>query len=161
MTDLTYTIIHVQVGAEKYWEEVEGFVRNDKTSLFLYEGGKPDYFFKNDNLPLSDIAKRLGAKVYGGFEDEKDFYLVIPRFRALKVGDVLRWVKASIYYLIMKDELGFFKNTESDRITSNWCKYIACMELKGNIFQEYARTGIIESELYKQFSDCSLLRLTL
>jgi hypothetical protein len=191
MKDLTYTIIHIEVGAEKDWEEVEGFVSGDKESLqlksynaYLFDlaelysekrfrrGGceQHDLSFaiqfkeeervkhwlkQNHSHPLSELANKLGAKIYGGFEDEKDFYLLLPTARDLKAGDFSKdfligfgeyvaWRRQynyGFYCIQASNKEVMFIAYEKDYVFPK----------KGNIFQEYARTGIIENDLYKQF----------
>jgi hypothetical protein len=199
MTNLTYTITHVQVGAEKYWEEVGGFISGDKKSLQLksynaflfelaqfyskqkYESGscqqsairyeiqskekeRAEHWLKqNHSHPLSDLANKLGAKVYGGFEDEKDFYLLLPtlfvkwgdRFYSFKYGDVLFRYVSELY----EDECPI--PDKYNRVNFLFCEEsytdikddlnVEQYDFKDNIFHEYARTGIIENDLYKQF----------
>ncbi len=185
MTQSTYTIAHIKVGAKKYWEEVGGFVSGDKKELILenikdkiaflkelntafqsklYIPWKADeeyfndIFKQNPSHPLSELANRLGATIYGGFEDEKDFYLMMPtilseKFGILKVGDLSifdskEWGgdKDNKHYFYF-DGNCFQWSGGSSRLESDddW------RELGGNIFQEYARTGIIENDLCKQF----------
>ena len=202
MTQLTYTFIRIQVGAEKYWEEVKGFVSGDKKSLFfkikdydwnLYRAGKDDFeICENDNHPLSKLANKLGATLYGGFEDEKDFHLMMPTVEGFKVGDydfdsilsiyafnkykmygeenarfgfhILQLSRfnedgnCSAYEIDFDDVSGLtnkpYKNMEPE--IQDLLKKILLLKsiyppkIK-NIFQEYARTGIIENDLYKHF----------
>jgi hypothetical protein len=159
MTDLTYTIAHIKIGAEKYYEEVEGFVNGDKKVIITSGMEKLllDFsicFAKEHILdPLSEFAKKLGAKVYGGDADEKDFYLLLPCCKKWTVGDCF------ITQFKDKGFIGFgeFGLTETRiyNISNSTNPLVAGFEIGlekiGNIFQEYARTGILENDLYKQF----------
>jgi len=189
MTQLTYTIAHIKVGAEKYWEEVGGSVSGDKETLlidskvnFLYldalkdalkdtrdscydlkqirECFKTAAFYElkfNDNHPLSKLASKLGAKIYGGFEDEGDFYLLLLTIKGLKVGDVIDWGQRG-QDLVSFSEI-FWKTRRVNHIDKKYnggahvnTAYLALdKKIINNIFQEYARTRIIENDLYKQF----------
>jgi len=209
MTDLTYTIAHIKVGAEKHWEEVGGFVSGDKRKLKIsddelleakekVDNSQNNYGYwvnvynekynaytkptkqemmqkldaetdllireyealkkgleRNDNHQLSNFANELGAKIYGGVEDEKDFYLVMPTARDLKAGDFTKdfligfgeyvaWRRQynyGFYCIQASNKEVMFIAYEKDYVFPK----------KGNIFQEYARIGIIENDLYKQF----------
>jgi len=159
MTQLTYTIAHIKVGAEKYWEEVEGFVSGDKKVIItssmknLLLNPSISFFNKNCLHPLSNLANKLGATVYGGFENEEDFYLLLPCCKKLTVGDCF------ITQFKYKGFIGFgefgFTETKIYNISNSTNPLVAGFEIglekKGNIFQEYARTRIIENDLYKQF----------
>lgn len=167
MTQLTYTIAHIKVGAEKYWKEVEGFVSNDLTKLKtpnrqftkMYNSLEDDYVYveyneelnKNTSLPLSPLTEKLGATIYGGFEDEKDFYVVMPTVGDLKVGGVL--MLNSIEEIIdLENLLTYIQSLK--KLHLNISDYLLSSKANTkflNIFQEYARTGILENELYKQF----------
>lgn len=221
MTQLTYTFIHLKIGAEKYWEEVEGRVRvacdlqdievfattsytasttisyslsaNQRTlsaqESKSFSNGKGventtyipiqslETLQRNDNLPLSELANRLGATIYGGFEDEKDFYLVLPTVEGLKVGDIFNFVREETEiesFLVefgkyqYSDCCGLMYNYDSilygfyytmhciygngEKVSSEYpIDFIKQYKITNNIFQEYARTGIIENDLYKQF----------
>jgi hypothetical protein len=214
MKDLTYTIIHIKVGVEKYWEEVGGFVSGDKETLLI--DGKVDFLYldalkdalkdtrdsdddlrkirecfktaafyekkRNYNHPLSELANKLGATVYGSVEDEKDFYLVLPTIKEKKAGDVFieeytghvrhsmlcfgkfefcedfdNYPSNSTYGFYWKRSSKYDANrfgASSDEYDDTYYFHANLLEGKpalGNIFQEYARTGIIENDLYKQF----------
>ena len=209
MTHLTYTIAHIIVGAEKPYEEVEGFVNNKldllqisnpKYSLLantqdddfgtklrkeLNQIGHSNmgdlidmledyictdiahiYLKSNPNHPLSKLAKKLGAVVYGGFEDERDFHLVLPTVEGLKVGDCLKIddLDSLTTYVCYGDifemtsytdypntEMQYFGFGDKTKESLDIGFWIEESSNYGNIFQEYARTGIIENDLYKQF----------
>ena len=233
MTQLTYTIAHIKIGAEDYWEEVEGFVSGDKKTLsfattsyiasttifyslsanrsilFAEEGksfsnGKGaentvyntiqslETLQRNDNHSLSILANKLGATIYGGFEDEKDFYLMLPTVEGFKVGDYYFDSILSIYafnkYKMYREEnarFGFhilqlsrhnedgncsayeidfddvsgltnkpykdMKPEIQDLLKKMLLLKSTCQPKIKNIFQKYARTGIIENDLYKEF----------
>lgn len=124
--------------------------------------GEKHYFLEQLNLnhPLSFIAEKLEATIYGGFKDEKDFYIVLPTLGGKKSGDVL-YSKDDCYRKLVywnknvgtlcinreghcdeDDTLAYFlRNRELDDSDT----------LEGNIIEEYARTGIIENDLYKHF----------
>ena len=169
-------IVHIKIGAEKYWEEVKGFVSGDKKSLFfkikdydwnLYRAGKDDFeICENDNHPLSKLANKLGATLYGGFEDEKDFYLMMPTVEGFKVGDVniFDFYGECKYSMLCFGEFEFcedFHNTPSSSTYGFYWKenddydklysWHSDQSVSKNIFQEYARTGVIENDLYKHF----------
>lgn len=154
MTQLTYTIINIKIGAEKYWEEVEGFVSGDKKTMItsgidsLLLNTSITFIKQNPSHPLSELANRLGATIYGGFEDKKDFCLVLPTVEGFKVGDCLNWYHGN--YVIGFSKIGFTRAAD-EIITERWLAYKSNYTLQGNIFQEYARTGIIENDLYKHF----------
>ena len=166
---MTNTFIRIQVGAEKYWEEVEGFVRGDKKTIgFLdLQAGldKRDGGFKiigyldnrkeqNPSHPLSKLANELGATLYGGFEGEKDFYLMLPTVEGFKTGDLFVSNTGTLVLLAVNRHGGLYLFYYEDLIQSKICfsdlKNEWLYKFKGNIFQKYARTGIIENDLYKQ-----------
>lgn len=166
MTQSTNTIAHIKIGAKKYLQEVGGFVSGDKSKIFLYFEGKPDFHFENDNHPLSALANKLGATLYGGFEDERDFYLMMPTVEGFKVGDVniFDFYGECKYSMLCFGEFEFcedFHNTPSSSTYGFYWKenddydklysWHSDQSVSKNIFQEYARTGIIENDLYKQF----------
>lgn len=157
MTHLTYTIPHIIVGAEKPYVEALGRVAINLEDIEVkysrtfngFTTERKKILKRNLSHPLSNLAKKLGAIVYGGFENEKDFHLLMPTIEGLKVGDCNTYIssygeevrhlcKLSSIYVEIQNRLGF-------KLSTDHLKY------KGNIFQEYARTGIIENELYKQF----------
>ena len=197
-------IVHIKVGAEKYWEEVEGRVRvacdlqdievgaSTTTSYSLsanqrtlsageaksFSNGKGventiyipiqslETLQRNDNHSFSILANKLGATIYGGFEDEKDFYLVLPTVEGFKVGDVsiFDFYGKFKYRMLCFGEFEFcedFHNTPSSSTYGFYWKedddydklysWYSDQSVSKNIFQEYARTGIIENDLYKQF----------
>lgn len=165
MTQLTYTIAHIKVGAENYWEEVEGFVSGDKESL-LFDKKKIDdiiiRYAENNNHPLFDLANLLGATIYGGFQDENDFYLVMPTIEGLKVGDVKKeftLLNDEANRIIVLDGIDFCYGYKVDSkytissIASNVEYIIKNNILYGddNLFKEYAKTGILNNDIYKQF----------
>jgi hypothetical protein len=189
--DLTYKIFHIKVGSEKYWEEVKGFINCDGKSILLKsnkEGVHYDEYLLNAEDHISPLAKKLGAKIYGGFEDEKDFYIVLLYEEGLKSGDVLirttqKWLVSNIeqkigIYLNYKDDeeawppkallrdifvyrerrsgVMFVRDIEGrekylkknyEKIYKEWI----LSSVENNLFEEYARTGIIENDLYKHF----------
>lgn len=225
MTQTKYTIAHLNVGAENYWEEVEGFISANGDRLsFLTEkvlsefealNSEPVYVekilkltpneaqeekfriinnsfvYKNDfKLPLK-IQEKYRITPYGGYdtENENNFYLLLPTYSDtvysfddssfqqklfFKSGDVF----SSGHYgkmLISCNEMNAWHsvvinalNPEENKsriliypslmfyprrpIIEN-CNFWKSSFLKyeGNIFREYARTGILENELYKQF----------
>lgn len=181
MIHLTYTILFVQVGAERYWEEEKEFLSSDKNSLFIIDIIEPAFdkheialnksldknrmevsghFYKqNHSHPLSELANKLGAKIYGGFEDEKDFHLLLPTVAGFKIGDCI-WFDggpvcvSALNIFTMVNSLPESENlgTGINPVYVDQLFTIVAHEQKElNIFHEYARTGVIENDLYKQF----------
>ena len=203
MTQSTYTIAHIKVGAKKYWEEVGGFVSGDKKELILEnikdkiaflkelntafqsklyipwkvdEEYFNDIFKQNPSHPLSELANRLGATIYGGFEDEKDFHLMLPTCEGYASGSVITitmmensrdwllgysnedchftimWQNSDSHHLSAKSLKEYLEmdKAKKEQQPENYEKQ-KFIQVKGNIFQEYARTGIIENDLYEQF----------
>jgi hypothetical protein len=133
------------------------------------------------------LGKKLGAKIYGGFEDKNDFYIALPYEEGLKSGDVLirtteKWLvkntkqeiviclnykengeirspKKLLYNMFVYREKGGIIFTRDLRerqrhlqknekkIYKEWI----LSSVENNLFEEYARTGIIENDLYKHF----------
>jgi hypothetical protein len=158
---MNYKIFHIKVGSEKYWEEVKGFINCDGKSILLKsnkEGVHYDEYLLNTENHISPLAKKLGAKIYGGFEDEKDFYIALPIMDNYKVGDIFYYPEDRYKWLIMHDGYGF-KTYDLQYVgvsIRNLKRYSFFNDLgeiieKTNTFEEYARTGIIENDLYKHF----------
>lgn len=194
-------IVHIQIGSEKPYKEVEGYVKNDNSELILlnhYLGLAKriaQYIFKNDEIesekfkrtltedigikkndkhPISKLANELGAKVYGGFEDEKDFCLLLPAIDEWKVGDICadkycdETEHYMEHYMLSYGEFKFcedFHNEPSSssygfywKVANNFCELFnfraellkECL-VSNNFFEEYAYTGVIENEVYKEF----------
>ncbi len=159
MTQLTYTIAHIKVGAEKYWKELSGkegeedIYISPQLDKILYVANYTFDIERNDNHPLSGLANKLGATIYGGFKDEKDFYFITPTVGELKVGDCIITQRKNKGFIAFS-QFGFTETTIYN--ISNFTRpltinYSMGNAIKGNIFQEYARTGVIENDLYKQF----------
>ncbi len=192
MIDLTYTIAHIQIGAENYYEEIAGlFISDDKNTLMLV-GIAEDYpeimtFAKNESHPLFEVANKLGAIIYTYERDEEDFYIAMPTAYNIKAGDIFfrskqKWIaKYNIEFGIgikveVEDE-GYYKprnllhilikyngnggnlyfghelrkadedlKNNYDELFQEWILY----SIKDNIFKEYARTGTVKSDIYKQ-----------
>ena len=185
MTQLTYKIAHIKVGEEDSWAEVENSndykitITPDKSELIEIEL-RLDYCNHNVSIlasnnythPLSTIANELGATIYGGFIDEKDFYLLLPVIDERKVGDIFVGEYGSFgkskYCMLGFGQFKFcedFHNRPSDstygfywELSNDYDETYSFRAslLEGepvftNIFQEYARTGIIKNDFYKQF----------
>ena len=184
MTQSTYTIAHIKIGAEKYWEEVRGRVACDLQDIEVrylrtFNGvlmERKKILKQNPSHPLSELANRLGATIYGGFEDEKDFHLMLPTCEGYASGSVITitmmensrdwllgysnedchftimWQNSDSHHLSAKSLKEYLEmdKAKKEQQPENYEKQ-KFIQVKGNIFQEYARTGIIENDLYKQF----------
>lgn len=211
MTDLTYTIAHIQIGAENYYEEIAGFISCDKDTLItsdnlggvMYDNGQLTEFDRTEKHPLFEVANKLGAIIYTKYERyEKDFYLAIPTAYHIykwerrcfydekntsyyiKAGDIFfrstqKWI--AVYNIeygigIIVDDEGCYKprnllhnltkynggnlffgdelRKADEDLKNNYNKlFKECLldSIKDNIFEEYARTGVIKSDTYKQY----------
>ena len=192
MIDLTYTIAHIQIGATNYYEEVSGFISDDKDILInsanlggiMYDNDQLIEFHRRESHPLFEVANKLGAIIYSRYKrNEEDFYIAMPTAYNIKAGDIFfrptqKWIAVydiefgigirvedencykprNLLHILNKYNDGnlFFgdelRKAEED-LKNNYDKlFKECLldSIKDNIFKEYARTGIVKSDIYKQ-----------
>lgn len=130
---------------------------------------KTFFIKRNPNHPLSRIAEKLGASIYGGFQDEKNFYIVLPSYKDFVVGDYgykhglgkgifcfgeYRWENSDLD--------GYVENNEEDKPAFYGFHWLRSrggdlsrlpspqyndFKVEGNIFKDYAETGKIKDDL--------------
>lgn len=152
---MKHELYKVKIGAEKPWEKIEAVIDSDLNYVAIskrwWDGDGFNYsspVYRNSKHPLSALAGKCGAIIFGGFGNEKDFIIALPSVLNGKAGDIIKDGWGTIIFNIFGIR-GINKAGEEISLDA-LCSTIALERLlsaiTGNVFQKYAETGKVDYE---------------